>query len=345
MSPTGNPKVVDRSTHNTVWFGGNRWTGVAILAGLCLYPVFVRDAYFLHIAVTVFIYIIYTSTYRFVLRLGQLHFGAHAFIAAGAYASAILAKNLGLPVWLSMPLAAVISAFVAALVGYPALRVKGVYFAIITWGFAEGLRFLFIRVKNPFGGNGGISAIPRPESIPIPFVGDIVFYEKTPYYFFGLALMLFTLWVLYRLEKSKFGLVFASIREGDHLAQSIGVNIMNYKVLAFAVCSGLAGLAGAFYAHYTVFIGPKDFTVILTITLALYVCVGGLDRFSGPIVGTTVLLIVGEFFTGFGMYRVFLFTGLTIIVLLFMPTGLVSLPQKILSKSRQWEVKKTHGPA
>jgi len=308
-----------------------RWVGLIILAGLCLYPVFVRNAFFLHVAIVVFLYVIYTSTYRFVLRLDQLHFGAHAFIAAGAYASAILAKNLGVPVWLSMPLAALISAFIAVLVGYPALRVKGVYFAIITWGFAEGLRFLFIRVKNPFGGNGGIAAIPRPESIPLPFGHEIVFYEKTPYYFLALLLMLFALWVIYRLEKSKFGLIFAGIREGDQLAQSVGVNIMGYKVLAFAICSGLAGLAGAFYAHYTVFIGPKDFTVMLTIFLALYVCVGGLDRFSGPIVGSTILIILGEFFAGFGMYRILLLTGLTIIVLLLMPQGLVSLPQTISS--------------
>lgn len=324
------------------------WAGLIILAGLCLYPVFVRDPFFIHLAIIVFLYIIYTSTYRFVLRLDQLHFGAHAFIAAGAYASAIMVKNLGLPVWGSMPLAALISAFIAVLVGYPALRVKGVYFAIITWGFAEGLRFLFIRVQHPFGGNGGIAAIPRPEPIPLPFGHEIVFYEKTPYYFLALLLMLFSLWVIYRLEKSKFGLVFAGIREADQLAQSIGVNIMGYKVLAFAICSGLAGLAGAFYAHYTVFVGPKDFTVLLTIFLALYVCVGGLDKFAGPIIGSTVLIIVGEFFTGYGGYRILLFTGLTIIVLLFMPQGLVSLPQTISAlraRGQKKEASQTDAPA
>ena len=347
MSETTNNTLKDQPSTQGLLAGRNLWVGLAIIAGLILFPVFVRNAFFLHVAILVFIYIIYTSAYRFVLRLDQLHFGAHAFIAAGAYASAILAKNLGVPVWLSMPLAALISAFIAVLVGYPALRVKGVYFAIITWGFAEGLRFLFIRVKNPFGGNGGIAAIPRPESIPLPFGHEIVFYEKTPYYFLALLLMLFSLWVIYRLEKSKFGLIFAGIREGDQLAQSVGVNIMGYKVLAFAICSGLAGLAGAFYAHYTVFIGPKDFTIMLTIFLALYVCVGGLDRFSGPIVGSTILIILGDFFSSFGMYRILLFTGLTIIVLLLMPQGLVSLPKTIsslIARCRKKEASPTDAP-
>jgi len=302
-----------------------------LLATLCLLPFIVQDEYFLHVAITIFLYVIYTSTYRFVLRTGQLHFGAHGFIGIGAYASALLVKESGMPFWLAMPVAGGISAVCAVLIGYPALRVKGVYFAIITWGFAEALRFLYMRVKYPFGGIAGVFGISRPESIPIPLIGTIEFTQKLPYYFLVLALVLLTLGILYRLEKSRFGLIFAAIREGDRLAESIGVNIMNYKVLAFAICSGLAGIGGSFYAHYTYFISPNDFNVLLTIHLALYVVIGGLNSFSGPILGTAILLLAGEFFAGFGFYRMMLFSGLTIFVLLALPEGIVSLPRMTLS--------------
>jgi branched-chain amino acid transport system permease protein len=305
------------------------WFILCIVAFLFIFPFLTQDDYFLHTAIMIFLFLVYTTTYRLVLVTGQLHLGANAFIGAGAYASAIMVRDFGVSFWFAIFLAGVIAAALAVGIGYFALRVKGVYFAIITWGFAESMRFLYMRVEKVFGGPSGFFGIPGPD--PLPFFKQIDFFEKTHYYYLALALLLLTLWILYRLENSRFGLVLAGIREGDRLAASIGVNIMNYKVATFAICSGLAGMGGSFYAHYTYFISPNDFTVLLTIFLALYVVFGGLSKLSGAIVGTIVLFIAGELFTGFGFYRMMLFAGLTIIVLLFFPGGLVDLPKAIHS--------------
>jgi branched-chain amino acid transport system permease protein len=312
------------------------WILLGILAFLFLFPFLTHDDYFLHTAITIFLFLIYTTTYRLVLVTGQLHLGASAFIGAGAYASAILVRDIGISFWISIFLAGIIGALLAVGIGYFALRVKGVYFAIITWGFAEGLRFLYMRVERVFGGPSGLFGIPGPD--PLPLFRGIDFFEKSHYYYLALALLLFTLWILFRLEHSRFGLVLAGIREGDRLAESIGVNIMNYKVATFAICSGLAGMGGSFYAHYTLFISPNDFTVLLTIFLALYAVVGGLSKMSGAIIGTTVLFVAGEFFAGYGFYRMMLFAGLTIVFLLILPGGLVDLPgalRSLLNKFRR----------
>lgn len=306
---------------------GSTWINVCILFFLLVFPLLITDDYFLHVGITIFLFIIYTATYRLILRTGQLHFGANAFIGVGAYASAILVRDVGISFWFAIFLAGIIAGALAAGIGRFALRVKGVYFAIITWGFAEGLRFLYIKVEGIFGGPSGFFGIPLPGSLP--FLKQIDFSKETHFYYLALALLLFTLWVLYRMEHARFGLILAGIREADNVASSVGVNIMKYKVATFAICSGLAGMGGSFYAHYTRFISPTDFTILLTIQLAMYAVVGGLEKFSGAIVGTVVLYIAGEFFAGYGFYRMLLFSGLTIVVLLLFPGGVVELPKEL----------------
>jgi branched-chain amino acid transport system permease protein len=324
MSDIGNQTTWQRITR-----AKKRVALLLLLGLLCLIPFVGLSDYYIHVLIMMFIFVIYSSTYRFVLRTGQLHFGAHGFIGVGAYASVLLVMRGGLPFWVALPLAGLVAALLAVAIGYPALRVKGAYFAIITWGFAEGLRFLYMRVDDPFGGNSGISEIPPPDAIPLPFGGAVEFNSLVPFYFLGMLLMLMTLLVLYRVEKSRFGLIYSSIREGDNLAKSVGVDIMGYKVLAFALCSGLAAMAGSFFAHYSGFISPHSFNVLLTISLGIYVTVGGLTTFAGPVVGSIFLVTAGEFFAQYGFYKIMLYAGLMIFTLLFLPDGIVGLPKTI----------------
>ena len=296
---------------------------------LALTPVFMRNDYYLHIMIAIFYNLIYVTTFRMIHRTGQFHFGAHGFIGAGAYASVLLVMKLGVSFWLAMPLAGLVSALLAVAVGFPTLRLKGIYFAIITWGFSDSLKFLYIQAKEPFGGAMGIFSIPSPDPVPLPFIGSIDFSSKIHFYFLAMVLLMLTIYVLYRMERSRHGLIFNAIREGDHLARSVGVNIMNYKVLAFAVCSGLAGMGGSFYAHYTGFIAPQDFSIHLTISLAVFMVVGGMNKFSGCIIGTVVLMLLGEIFAGYAEYQLLLYSAFMILVLVIRPEGLVSLPQLI----------------
>ena len=309
--------------------------GVAFVV-LCLLPLGVRNDYYLHVLIAIFYHIIYSTTYRFILRTGQFHFGAHAFVGIGAYASVLLVTKAGLSFWIAMPAAGIIAAVFAVLIGYPTLRLKGIYFAIITWGFADTLRFVYMRFKEPFGGPLGIFAIPAPDPIQLPFLETIDFSQKSHYYFLALIMMMVVLYILHRMEKSRFGLIFGAIREGDQLAKAVGINIMNYKVLAFAVCSGLAATAGSFYAHYMFYISPLDFSVLLTIYMAIYTIVGGQDRYAGVIFGTVILMLAGEIFAGYAHYQLLMYSGFLILVLLFLPGGLISLPgtlSKFFTKS------------
>jgi len=315
--------------------------GIFIL--LCLVPLVVRNEYYLHVFIAIFYNLIYATTYRFILRTGQFHFGAHGFIGIGAYASTLLMMKAGFPFWIAMPSAGVIGAFFAVLIGYPALRLKGIYFAIITWGFGDTLRFVYTRFHEPFGGALGIFSIPEPNPIHIPGLGSIDFSQKIHYYFLALILLMFTLYILHRMEKSRFGLIFGAIREGDQLARAVGINIMNYKVFAFAVCSGLAAMGGSFYAHYTNYISPLDFNVLLTIYLAIYTVVGGQDRYAGTIVGTVVLMVAGEVFAGYAYYQLLMYSGFLMAVLLLLPGGLVSLPDIIWNYYIELSSKKREG--
>jgi branched-chain amino acid transport system permease protein len=173
--------------------------GVAFVV-LCLLPLGVRNDYYLHVLIAIFYHIVYAATYRFILRTGQFHFGAHAFVGIGAYASVLLVTRAGLSFWVAMPAAGVIAAIFAILIGYPSLRLKGIYFAIITWGFADTLRFVYMRFKDPFGGPLGIFSIPAPDPIPLPFLGTIDFSQKSHYYFLALIMMMIVLYILHRME-------------------------------------------------------------------------------------------------------------------------------------------------
>jgi branched-chain amino acid transport system permease protein len=325
----------DQSDHESKTVKGmntgktSRSSFIGIFALLCLVPLVVRNEYYLHIFIVIFYNLVYATTYRFILQTGQFHFGQHGFIGIGAYASTLLMMKAGFSFWIAMPAAGIIGAFFAVLIGYPSLRLKGIYFAIITWGFGDTLRFIYTHFKEPFGGAIGIFSIPGPGAIVIPGIGNIDFSQKIHFYYLALLLLIFTLYILGRMEKSRFGLIFGAIREGDQLARAVGINIMNYKVLAFAVCSGLTAMGGSFYAHYTNYISPLDFSVLLTIYLAIYTVVGGQDRFSGVIVGTVVLMLAGEFFAGYAEYQLLIYSGFLIIVLLILPGGLVSFPEII----------------
>ena len=303
---------------------------------LAFIPYLISNDYYLHIIILIFINVIYTSTYRFIHRAGQFHFGAHAYIGIGAYTSALLVTRLGFSFWIAMPLAGVIAGLLALVFGYPTLRLKGIYFAIVTWGIGDTLLFLYRRWKTLFGGNDGLPSIPGPDQINIPWYGVIDFSDKRHFFYLALILMLLSLYILSRLERSRFGLIFNGIREADSLSQSVGVNILNYKALAFSVCSGLAAIGGSFYAHYTYYICPKDFTIHLTLFLAIYMVVGGMGTYWGPIVGVVVLSILGEIFSGYAEYQMVMFSAFMVLALLFFPGGLITLPEISLSLINKW---------
>lgn len=296
----------------------------ALLILLFLLPLFVTSNFYLHVLIMTAVNIIMATSLWLILRSGQLSIGHAAFMAIGAYTSALLTMRVGLSFWLAMPLAGAMAAIIAVLVGYPSLRLKGLFFALVTFAFAEIVRIIFNSFgRDLFGGASGISAIPRPSLFSVDFSSRI------SYYYLILLLMLLTILVIHRINKSRIGMTLLAISQADVLAESLGINIMRYKVLAFVIGSFFAGVAGSFFAHYFTHVSPELFTFWVSVDVLIYVVVGGLGSIVGPIVGACTLSMFSESFRTFGDYEPIVFGVALILVVMFLRGGIVSLPERI----------------
>lgn len=224
---------------------------------LCI-PFITRDPYHLHILIITMFNIILALGLNFVMNTAQVPLCQAAFMGIGAYTSTLLVMRLHFSFWLSLPMAGIFGGILGIIVGLPTLRIKGIYFAMATFAFGEIIRLLFIGWTGLFGGANGISAIPSPHPIPLPFLGQIVFESKIPYYYLTLVVLALLLVIIFRMTHSRIGRACTAIRESDLLAQCTGIDIMGYKLFAFTVNSFFAGIVGAMYAHYFHFIGPQD---------------------------------------------------------------------------------------
>ncbi len=286
----------------------------------------------MHIVITIGVYIMLAGGLRLIMAAGQVSFAHAGFWAMGAYASVLLVMKLGLSFWLALPLSGVICGIVSLLIGYPCLRLKGPYFFVITLCFGEILRLLFTSWVDLFGGANGISGIPYPDRIAI---GGLVIQfssRSIHYYYLMLFLVLPTLFLLYRLERSRFGMACLAVREQDTTAASLGIDIMRYKMIAFLVACILAGLAGSFFAHYMTYISPGFFTFYESNLILIMVALGGSGSTSGVIIGVVLLTLISEFAKGAARFETIIFGGSLVVILLFMPEGLWSLRRHFSGK-------------
>jgi branched-chain amino acid transport system permease protein len=243
-------------------------------------------------------------------------------MCVGAYTSALLAKNLAVPFEVSLLCGAVLAAVVGLAIGYPSLRLRGVYFAMVTVAFVEAIRLLASIWVSLTRGNAGLSGVPKPSVL------GMTLGTKTSQYYLALFLMLVTLLILYKLEQSRLGLVWKSIGMADNLAQSLGVNVASYKLLAFSLGCFFAGVAGAFYAHFIRFLFPPEFGFLLATNILIYNFVGGRGHFAGPIVGAAFLSLLSEPFRG-SPYETIFYSIVMLLTILFLPGGLITLPGKL----------------
>lgn len=189
------------------------------------------------------------------------------------------------------------------------------------------IRLIWKRFTDPFGGPKGIQRIPGFPEIDLGFV-RIDFYHPENYYYLALVVVLVSLWVLYRVERSRIGLTFHAIHWQDKLAESVGVDTFRYRMLAFVIASFFAGLAGALYAHYLITVNPNQFNVDTMVYVLIWAIVGGTTRWYGPILGVVVLTIIDEIVLrsiGVDQLRPLLYGGILILAILFLPNGLESL--------------------
>lgn len=292
---------------------------------LVLVPWLVHSPYHMHLLITVGIYAVLAMTFIFLLRTGLITLAIAAFWGIGAYSSALLTMRLGLSFWLALPLSTIITGIIGFCIGYILVRNPGFAFIILTISFGMAIVHVF-GTFDVFGGYVGITRIPEPDPITLPFLAPIEFTSKTPYYYLMLFLVLIVVLALYAFYSAWTGRAWRAIGLNPRLAESLGVNLFRYRLVAFVIASAAAGLMGSFYAHYMQSLVPGAFGIFKTIYVHIYAILGGIGfAISGPVIGAFIMTIVPEFLR---VVREFepIFTGLFLILLvLFLPNGLLGL--------------------
>jgi branched-chain amino acid transport system permease protein len=246
----------------------------------------------------------------------------------GAYSSALLSMRLGMPVWLTILVGGLFAAAVALLLSYPILRTKGVYFSVLTFLVAEIFRLAMWYTPSLSGGPAGLSKIPPPGAINLLGITSITFTTKSSYYCLLAVVVLLSLLVLFRVERS-LGFTWMAIRQNDELAESVGINVRGHKLVAFVVGCFFAGIAGGIFAHFMHLLttdATAMFGMLTSIYVAIYMVAGGEARMAGPIVGAVVLTLAPEVARPLKEYQPIVFGALVIFIMFFMRQGIIALP-------------------
>src|SRR5689334_22848772 len=257
---------------------------------------------------------------------GQMSLGQAAFFGIGAYHAAILLK-LGWPFLLVLPVAAIVCFIVGLALGFPALRVQHHYLAFATLGF-NVLVFLVMRNEELItGGTFGISGIPRPSLFGMSLEGNLAFF----YFTFISALVLIALlgWLL----RSPWGRAFAALRDNPIRAESLGINITAYTLLAFAIGAACAGIAGAFFAALVQFVEPAPFHFSASLMMLLAVIVGRSGRFFGPVLGTVVIVLPPEWLRFMQNWYLAVFGFAVVALMIWLPGGVLSIPERFARRT------------
>jgi branched-chain amino acid transport system permease protein len=258
---------------------------------------------------------------------GQKSLGHAAFFGIGAYTVAILMKA-GLSFWLGLPLA-MLGCFVVGLVlGFPALRVQTIYLAFATLGFNTAVWLVLRNEEWLTGGTFGINNIGRPSLLGLSLDGALAYY----YFVLGIALILGAL--LWKLLRSPWGKAFTALRDNPIRAESLGIDIQAYTLLSFAIGAVYAGVAGALFGSLVQFIEPAPFAVGASIMMYLMVVVGGPGYFFGPVLGSAVGVLLPEWLRFAQGWYLCLFGAAVVVLMLWLPDGLLSLPDRIRAKRR-----------
>ncbi|MER8824872.1 branched-chain amino acid ABC transporter permease [Mesorhizobium sp. M0991] len=261
--------------------------------------------------------------------IGRINIGQGAFALMGGYVSTILVVQYGVSFWLTLPLAGLFCAAASVLIGLPILRLRGVYFAMVTLVLTEVARLLALALPITNGAKGMVS-IPLPGGISIfglTILPDFATLAnpRPAFYLVSVVLMVLCFAALYRLVHSRIGKLCQSLQQNEELASSIGVNIAYLRVIAYAFSSFLGGLGGAMFVAISQSIYPSSFTVTDSVNFMLNCFLGGLGHVFGPMIGTFVLYFGWDFLFETGEFQLLIFSSVLIALMLFLPNGLLSL--------------------
>jgi len=346
-SLAGKPKLATGSKRRPLIIG-LVLAGAAILLPLSPFG----DRNILDKATLVLIYVMLGWGLNIVVGLaGLLVLGYVAFYAVGAYSYALLSQAFGLTFWQCLPIAGVMAALFGLLVGFPVLRLRGDYLAIVTLGFGEIVRVILLNWASITGGPNGISGIPRPTFFGLPMAanspGHTTFAQFfgipfspvqriTFLYYVILALALLTNLISLRIRRLPVGRAWEALREDEIACRSLGINPTTTKLSAFALGTLFAGFAGCFFATRQGFISPESFTFLESALILAIVVLGGLGSQTGVVLAAVLLVGLPEWFRDLQQYRMVAFGGAMVLIMLWRPKGLLAerAPTISLNKGR-----------
>jgi branched-chain amino acid transport system permease protein len=316
------------------------WVGWGALGvSLALPIVFTDNHYVVDTATTVLIYVMLGWGLNVVVGLaGLLDLGYVAFYAVGAYTYGVLATQLGWTFWQALPVAGAMAASFGIILGWPTLRLRGDYLAIVTLGFGEIIRVILVNWTELSGGPNGITSIPRPSFFGLPFKppGDDPTFasffglEYSPshrivfLYYLILALALLTNLFVSRMRKLPIGRAWEAMREDEIACKAMGINARNVKLSAFAIGAMLGGFAGVFFAARQGFISPESFTFNESAIILAIVVLGGMGSQLGVVLASLVLVLLPELGRDFAEYRMLLFGTAMILIMIWKPGGILA---------------------
>ncbi|WP_313193291.1 branched-chain amino acid ABC transporter permease [Shinella zoogloeoides] len=308
---------------------------VFLIAVLVLVPLFIRATGrwdFFYTLTSVALLSVGAAGVWLTFYIGRINIGQGAYALVGGYVSAILVTQANVSFWLTLPLAGLFCAVISVVIGLPILRLRGVYFAMVTLVLTEVARLsaLALPVTN---GAKGITSIPLPGELSlfgltiIPAFGTLS-NPRFGFYIMAVVLMIVTYLVLWRIVNSRLGHLCRSLQQNEELSASIGVNTAYLRVLAYAISSFFGGIAGAMFAAISQSIYPSSFVVADSVNFMLYCFLGGLGYVFGPMLGTLLLYFGWDLLSIAREYQLLIYSGVMILLMLVLPNGVLSLLDK-----------------
>ena len=361
LGAAGTEKLVPPAVQHGLSAAGRFVAPVLLIFTLLVPVIFYNQRYILDLGILVLTYVMLGWGLNVVVGLaGLLDLGYVAFYAVGAYSYALLATNFGWSFWICLPLAGILAAFWGMMLGFPVLRLRGDYLAIVTLAFGEIIRLVILNWQDLTGGPNGVPGIPRPSLFGIPLdnsddgLAALLHIEYSPthrivfLFYLILALALLTNWVTIRLRRLPIGRAWEALREDEVACRALGINTTTTKLTAFATGAMFGGFAGAFFATRQGFISPESFTFQESALVLAIVVLGGMGSQLGVALAALAMIGGFELFRGLEIYRMLVFGWAMVLIMIWRPRGLIGhrAPTVYLKKAEAISsdlVKEGHG--
>lgn len=308
---------------------------LAVIAIITLAFPFAFSTYQTNIMITALMYVVLGLGLNIVVGVaGLLDLGYVAFYAVGAYSYALLNLHFGISFWAALPIGALLAACFGIILGFPVLRLRGDYLAIVTLGFGEIIRLILENWNSFSQGPSGIANIPRPS-----FFGmDLSLNQSITYlYFLMIGLVIFTVFVVNRLQNSRIGRAWFALREDEIACQAMGIDKTRTKLTAFALGATWAGMVGVIFAAKTTFVNPASFTFLESAIILCIVVLGGMGSIVGVIIAAFILILLPEYLRAFSDYRMLVFGAVLVLMMVFRPQGFISNVRRTYTFSKDRE--------